>query len=458
MFTPPYPKPSRHQLSVIKRLIRGANSWLDVLIEKNYTLKISEVNQLKFSAFLVNDVHEVRKMLAEQPHLYPKHRLMHDMLEPLLGNSIFTTNGEVWARQRRLVDTGFSQARLKMVFPLMASSIDEMLQRLETVANAKPFTVDEEMTHVTADVIFRAILSERLSAHAAHSIFTAFNDFQKHALYALTLSILNLPTYFAKRASKRDASKIRPWIADVIARRYKEQSSSAPPAYHDILEGIMEAVDPIAGDKFSYEEMVDQICMLFLAGHETTASALTWSLYLISQCSEMQQAMLQEVEQVAPQRAFEFDDIKKLNLVTNVFKEALRLYPPVGFFSREATTDCTMRNKKIKKGAAMMVFPWLIHRHSQYWDKPHEFDPNRFDTEAGKESCKHAYLPFSKGPRVCTGQGFAMQEAVLILASIVRHFEIGKVESHIPKPVGRVTIRPENGVKVTLKPRVQRAS
>lgn len=191
----------------------------------------------------------------------------------------------------------------------------------------------------------------------------------------------------------------------------------------------------------------------FLAGHETSASALTWSLYLISNCKDLQDKMLLEINEIAQNRPFEFEDIKKLNVVTNVFKEALRLYPPVGIFSREATEDHCIRNKDVATGSAVMVSPWLIHRHTDYWETPDVFDPERFETESGKASAKCAYIPFSKGPRVCTGQAFAMQEAILVLASIVRKYELDKVDSHVPRPVGRVTIRPDNGVKVKLKKR-----
>lgn len=458
MFIPPYPKPHTSKSSYLKRFLRGWHSWLDVLFEKSYSMKMGQIKQPGLDVFMVNDSVWVKRILVDEPKKYPKHHLMHKMLAPLLGNSIFTTNGAVWERQRRLVDAGFGQARLRMVFPLMLAAIDDMLARMRKLEAGAPYEVDPEMTHITADVIFRTILSEKLTEQAAHDIFEAFNDFQVHAQRALMLSIYKLPTFFAKRASKRAAEKIRPVISNVIAKRFAEKQSGQIQHHQDILAGIMEAVDPVAHDSFSYEEMVDQICMLFLAGHETTASSLTWSLYLISNCSDLQQAMLAEIERFAPNRAFAFDDIKQLNITTNVFKEALRLYPPVGFFSREATEQHCIRNKDIKPGSALLVSPWLIQRHSDYWLDPHAFVPERFDTEAGKESCKHAYLPFSKGPRVCTGQGFAMQEAVLILASIVRHFEIGKVASHIPKPVGRVTIRPENGVKITLTPRAQRVS
>jgi len=452
-FIPAFPKPHDSKTSFIKRFFRGRNSWIDVLFKRSYTMKMGQIKQPGLDVFMINDPVWIKKILVDEPAKYPKHKLMHEMLKPLLGNSIFTTNGEVWARQRRLVDAGFGQARLRIVFPYMMSAIGEMLERLSNEVD-RPYEVDAEMTHVTADIIFRTILSENLSEASANEIFAAFNDFQLHAQRVLMLKIYHLPTFFSDRACNRAANKIRPVIANVIAKRYQEKESANGKQYDDILEGVMSAVDPVNYDSFSYEEMVDQICMLFLAGHETSASALTWSMYLISNCKDLQERMLAEINEIAPNRAFEFEDVKKLNLTTNVFKEALRLYPPVGIFSREASEDHCIRKKVVKKGSAVMISPWLIQRNPDYWDDAEIFDPDRFETESGQASAKCAYLPFSKGPRVCTGQAFAMQEAVLILASIVKCFEVDKVFGHIPKAVGRVTIRPENGVKVFIKKRI----
>ena len=452
-FTPPFPKPHDSKTSFIKRYFRGRNSWLDILFKKSYSMKMGEIKQFDLALYMLNEPELVKKILIDEPKKYPKHRLMHKMLEPLLGNSIFTTNGEVWARQRRLVDAGFSQARLRAVFPFMVSATDEMLTRLDREVG-KDFEVDAEMTHVTADVIFRTILSESLDDNAAKEIFMAFNDYQIHAQRSLMLKVYHLPAFFSDRAAKHAAKKIRPFITEVIAKRYQEKENGSSKQYDDILDSVMNAVDPVSHDSFSYHEMVDQICMLFLAGHETTASSLTWSLYLISNCKDLQLQMLEEINRVAPNRAFEFEDIKKLNITNNMFKESLRLYPPVGIFAREATEEHCLRNKNIEVGSAVMVSPWLLQRNPEYWENPNLFDPDRFETAAGQAAEKCAYIPFSKGPRVCTGQAFAMQEAILVLASIVRKYEVSNVPSHIPRPVGRVTIRPDNGVKIIIKKRL----
>jgi len=140
-----------------------------------------------------------------------------------------------------------------------------------------------------------------------------------------------------------------------------------------------------------------------------------------------------------------------LRLTSNVFREALRLYPPVGFFAREAVEDSRIRDKNVPAGSAVLISPWLIQRHRDLWERPDEFDPDRFDTLEGKESSKCAYLPFSAGPRVCVGMAFATQEAILILSSVVRRYQLEPVLSHEPKPVGRVTIRSDNGIRVRFK-------
>ena len=452
-FIPPYPKPHKSKSSFLLRFVRGWNSWLDVLFERSYRMKMGHYRQPGLDVYMVNEPCWVRRILVEKPKEYPKHQLMHRMLEPLLGESIFTTNGEVWARQRRIMDQAFEQARLKLVFPLMQASVDDMLVRLDRVADGSSYEVDGEMTYVTADIIFRTILSEHLAEKDARAIYEAFIEFQQHALRALVLMMYRLPAWFSRRASEKCARRIRAVLAEIIARRYTARERGEADDRPDILGAMMEAVDPVQGDRFSYEEMVDQICMLFLAGHETSASSLTWTLYLVSNDQDLQQRLAQEIDQVVGNRPFEFSDIKKMRLVWDTFREALRLYPPVGFFSREATSTHCIRDKEVPDGSPVLVSPWLIHRHEKLWERPTEFDPDRFATDSGQESLKNAYLPFSMGPRVCIGAAFATQEAVLILAGILRRYRVDADPNHTPQTVGRVTIRSDNGIRVRLTPR-----
>lgn len=452
-FSPPYPKPHKHKSSLILRFLRGWNSWLDVLFERSYSMKMGQISQFGMQVFMVNDAEWVRRILNDSQE-YPKHRLMHRMLEPLLGNSIFTTNGPVWQRQRRLVEPAFAAARLKLVFALMNGSVGAMLERLDRVADGRSFEVDGEMTYVTADIIFRTMLSESLEERQAKEIYDAFIEFQHHAQRAMILMIYRLPPFFATRASRRAAAKIHAILAAMIYRRFAEYERGESIRYQDILAGLMEATDPVTGDRFSYEELVDQVCMLFLAGHETSASALTWSLYLLSHCPHLQERICAEIKVAVDSREFELSDMKNLPTASNVFREALRLYPPVGFFAREAAHTQCIRDKQVSQGSPILISPWLLHRHRELWNRPDEFDPDRFNTPEGRESAKCAYLPFSKGPRVCIGAAFATQEAVLVLASMVRRYCIESDTNHVPKAVGRVTLRSDNGVRIKLRMRM----
>ncbi|HEY5793214.1 MAG TPA: cytochrome P450, partial [Chthoniobacterales bacterium] len=281
-FIPPYPTPHKTKSSFFLRFVRGWHSWLHVLFERSYSMKMGQLRQPGRDVFMVNDPKWIRHIMVDQWAKYPKHEIMHRVLEPLLGVSIFTTNGEVWERQRRLVDQGFQQARLQHVFPLMRKSIAGMLDRMDLAADGRSYEVDGEMTYITADIMFRTILSEDLDQADAEVIYKAFLEFQGHAQRAVMLIMYRLPDYFPRRASKKCAKQIRTLISALIARRYEERDKGEKAEKMDILGAIMNATDPVKGDRFSYEETVDQICMLFLAGHETSASALAWALYLLS--------------------------------------------------------------------------------------------------------------------------------------------------------------------------------
>ena len=190
--------------------------------------------------------------------------------------------------------------------------------------------------------------------------------------------------------------------------------------------------------------------MLFLAGHETTASSLTWTLYLLSLYPKEQEKAYNEIcEVLQDSKEIKIAHLRQFKFLTNVFKESLRLYPPVGFFAREAKKDTQVRDKLIKQGSGVVIAPWLIHRHELFWQNPHGFDPSRFEREYKKE----AYLPFGMGERICIGQGFAMQEAILILANILKTYKLELKEGFVPDVVGRLTIRSLNGMWIKFSKR-----
>jgi cytochrome P450 len=454
-FKPPYPPPLKERASFLTRFIRSRKCWISTQFEGSYKMKMGHVHLPGMDSYVFNEPEQVKRALKGEWEKFPKSCLMHRVLEPLLGDSIFTTNGEVWKRQRRLMDIAFGQARLKQVMPLMEQAVGAMLGRFDPVAqNGTILAADVEMTHITADIIFRTILSRELDGEDAFAIFEEFNRYQEASAGLATLVMFHLPAWLSPGLewfrAKRSAKKIRTFLQAVIRERYTayQENPSAPAT--DILGALMEARDPQDGSAFNFKELVDQIAMLFLAGHETSASALSWALYMVAACPDVQQRMADEVRQAVGERSIGFSDIKSLRYTANVFRETLRLYPPVGYFSRQAAETHCARDKTIPAGSSILISPWLIQRHRDLWADPDGFDPDRFDREETKESVKQAYLPFSLGPRVCIGAAFATQEAVLILASLVQRYTFETLPDHVPIAAGRLTVRPVNGVRLRV--------
>ena len=214
----------------------------------------------------------------------------------------------------------------------------------------------------------------------------------------------------------------------------------------------MTTTDPDTGDRFDTAEMVDQVAIFFLAGHETSASALGWALYLMALYPEWQENLATEAK-ILLDKPRDFAVMSHLKLSRDVFREALRLYPPVPMMVRETTCPERFREREIKTGAQLVLSPWHLHRHARLWDNPDGFDPGRWDTENGKTCMRDAYIPFSAGPRVCPGAGFAMVEGPLLLSMILNRFAVECVEGRDPVPVAHLTVRSKDGIWLRLRSR-----
>lgn len=455
-FCPHYPPPVRNRLGLLALFWRKRRSMLDGLYARSYAMKMGEVRVPGARSYTVNEPALVRRVMVSEWAQFPKHEMLAQALRPLLGDSIFTTNGAVWARQRALMDPAFEAARVKRVFGHMWAAAEAMRARLAARPAGEPLDVDVEMTHVAADTILRTILSTPLDGAQARQVLDAFTRYQAIAPAILMPAFFGLKwlrPWWQIRKSRAPAAEIRSLIATLIRPRYDAAQAGQSDPHDDILATLL------AGQAFGFEELVDQVAMLFLAGHETSASALAWSLHLLAHAPEVQARLAAEADAHLDAVAADPAAITRLKLARNVFREALRLFPPVGFLVREASQTCTLRDKTVKAGASVIVAPWLIHRHRQLWSRPDEFDPDRFtrdepgDPVPAKDSLRQAYLPFGMGPRICIGAAFALQEATLVLAVLARHFHVEPVPGRVPEPVGRLTIRADNGIWLHLRPR-----
>lgn len=447
---PFHPKPHNSKAGLITTFLLKRRSWLDGLYAKSYKMRAGRVKMPGFDLFVVNDPKEVRKIMVDNVKEFPKSDMLHELLKPLLGVSIFTTNGEVWKKQRELLRPSFEMTRISKVFDLMSNAAADMMERFRKYPDGSIVEVDEHMTFVTADVIFRTIMSSKLDEIKGKEILHAFVTFQEETARTAIRKFFCVPQWLSNILGENKRMKagavIRKSLSDIIKPRYDSYKNDN---YSDILASLLHTVDASSGERFSFEEILDQVSMLFLAGHETTASSLTWTLYCLSLDQDAQQKAYNEIISINKDGKFSISDIKEMKYLTNVFKEALRLYPPVGFFARQSKGEAKIRDKVLQKGSGVVVAPWLIHRHDDFWEAPHEFRPDRHNENIPKEK----YMPFGLGERICIGQGFAMQEAIIILANILREFKLELKDGFVPDVVGRLTVRSANGMMIKMSKR-----
>lgn len=456
---PIFPRPAPFNKHFIWRLLKGARSWLDLLSDVDFQIPVGAVQFLGLNLFLVNDPATVKRLLIDKVDKYPKHPYTLWILEPLIGRAIFSVNGEEWARQRRLMDQAFQVAQLRRVFPQMQGAVDAMVDRIDSTflssgTNQVSLQIDQEMTLVTADVIVRTILSRPLSQAEAVNVFDAFVKYQRRAGQALILRFLRLPQKRLQLYLGRHARTIRQWIDCSIRDRLQAVNQ----CHTDLLQALIDAHDTQTNSSFSREELLDQVCFLFLAGHETSASALGMATYLLATIPDAQLKMRKELDDVLGDRTgpLTYDDLRRMPYAAAVFNETLRLYPPVTFFIREAQEEDHIVDRRCPFRSLTTISPWVVHRQEGQWPNPHGFSPDRFlqDSASSPERklARDAWLPFGLGPRKCPGAAFALQEAILVLAELVRRYELlPDAGGHQPELVARLTLRSKNGIRVQLK-------
>ncbi len=454
-YVPPKPVPQPRKVSLIKRWWHSRHDMLKPIPERSFNMKMGHIRMPRGDIYPVCETSLVRRILVEQWERFPKNRFLHQVLKPLLGDGIVISSGELWKMQRRMVDQAFEVARLQTVFPLMVDAVDALEARLDRLAGTGPVAFDVEMTHVAADIIFRTIFTVPLEQEDAARVLGAFKRYQEAAANAWMFGIAGLPSFINPHRihTWRWGREIRGLLMPLAKARFAAAGRGEDSGQRDILDALIKAKDPVSGHVFTLEELVDQIATLFLAGHETTSAALSWTGFIAAQCPHVQERLRDEADEVFGERRPVHADIKRLKFTRDVFRETLRLYPSFGFIAREAAHTEHMRDKVVKAGASLAVAPWLIHRHRTYWDRPDVFDPDRFQSKEGKASLRCAYLPFSLGPRVCLGAAFAMQEATLIVASLFRRYRLVPDPGFETHPVGRLTIRPDKGIRLRIERR-----
>ncbi|WP_170760514.1 cytochrome P450 [Ruegeria lacuscaerulensis] len=440
---PPKPTPRPDKVSLWRYLKLFRKDLLSAQPQRLYRAWMAEFRTPFFRSYMINQPELVDTVLKQRSDDFPKSGRISEGLRPLLGDSVFLTNGETWKRQRRIIDPAFEGGRLKSTYPAMLDAAKACVERLRAHTGTD-IECEELTSHAAADVIFRTLFSVPIENEVAAQVFEKFRSFQRQQPLLNLAAFVPVPRWVPRlhsRNTQRNAKDIRALIARLTAERAELIALGRAP--DDLATKIMTTRDPETGRCFDTQEMVDQVAIFFLAGHETSASALAWTLYLIALYPEWQDKIASEAQGLADPS---FATVSKLKFSRDVFREALRLYPPVPMMVREATCPETFRGRGIPKGSQIVVSPWHLHRHERLWDRPDEFDPERWSTENGKTCQRQAYIPFSTGPRVCTGAGFAMVEGPLLLSMLLKNYRFQLVEGQVPVPVAHLTVRSRDGI------------
>ncbi|MFN8354346.1 MAG: cytochrome P450 [Spirosomataceae bacterium] len=406
----------------------------------------------------MGDVHvifqpdDIKHVLQENNRNYRKSRA-YRVLEIFLGQGLLTSEGDFWRRQRRLAQPAFHKQRLALMVNTMNQETVKMLERWERGNRHDDLDMLEEMMQVTLLIVSKALFGADVK-HLIGNISDALvnvNEFGNNRLKSLIQFPLSfpLPSHIKFRES---VEKIENIIYTIIEERRKALLENPDAQFDDLLQMLMTAEDEETGERMNDKQLRDEITTLFMAGHETTANAMSWACYLLAKYPDVAQKIRNESLSVLGENGLPtMDDLKDLRYTMQVVQETMRLYPPAYVFSRMAYQPDRFGEYEVPVNATVLMSPYLLHRHPDYWEHPTEFNPDNFLPERIKERHSYAYLPFGGGPRLCIGNNFALMEMQIMLALMVRMFDFKLVGRDQVQPEPLITLRPKNGLKVRLQ-------
>ena len=369
------------------------------------------------------------------------------LLSPLLGKGILTSEGADWKWQRQASAPMFRPQELAGFVPTFVRAAERVIGRWRArPAAAQP--VDRDMTEATFEVISATLLPSA-DERMPQAVERSTGLFQRSGAWGQLYAVANLPHWLpqpGRRSMARAVAALRAAVAALIAER-----RAHPEAKDDLLHRLMHARDPESGQSMNDGQLVDNLLTFYLAGHETTAKALTWTLYLLARSPEWTRALEEEIACVTGGAEVNAGHIDQLVRTQQVLKESMRLYPPVPLMTRQAVADARLGDHPIRAGTSVVMPIYTIHRHTKRWEDPDAFDPTRFAPEREAMIPRYQYMPFGAGPRICIGMGFAMMEATAMLATLLRHARFAPVAGREPAPVARVTLIPGGGMPLAVR-------
>lgn len=452
---PPAPVPRRAPLSRVGLVWALNRNPLLIWTRKHFEQPILQGEGLLGFGTVISEPAAIRHVLIENADNYRKDALQRRVLSPGLGDGLLTAEGESWRIARRTLAPLFTPRQTAAFAEPMLGAIERRLDRMARRRPGSVLRIDRQMTGLTFDVLAQTLFSNSIPG-GADAFGKALTLFFETLGRLHPFDLLGLPDWLP-RVGRGEVKPALDFFNDqvetIVAARHELMRARPAQVPRDLLTLLLEAADPDTGRGLSEMEVAANIVTFIGAGHETTANTLTWALFLLQTDAAVRERLEAEVDAAFAGTPAALDLLERLPFARAVIEEALRLYPPVASLSREALGDDEVDGFAIPKGSLIIVAPWVLHRHRRLWRDPDLFRPERFMPGEREKIDRLQFLPFGAGPRVCIGQGFAMQEAVLGLAAIVRRFRLDLLPGHEVRPVHRVTLRPEGGMPMRIRHR-----
>lgn len=479
-YAPPCPPRPPARLPAIRALMMFAKDVLAPFEVAAFERPLTTRRILNRDLHIFNSPNFVRaSLVGNHEALQRKTPQMRTALEPLLGDGLFVSDGEVWKERRALVAPIVHARHLRSFFPIMLDAAEEWRDEWARHQGGDPIDVLNEMGLLTAEIISRSVFGQRLGRKYTEQIVRSFAEYQRHVGQVALADMVQLPSWvprFRGSEVKASAKRIQDVIDQIIDEHLKERRSETKgatargdqtdAAEHEttgascpqraMIAQLFDAGES-GNSSIDRDGIRNEAIVLFMAGHETTANTLAWAFYLISQADWVQKALHEEIDEVLGGRMPTFEDVDKLVYCRAIIEETLRLYPPVPILGREAVCPADIEGEHVKKGALAMVAPWLLHRNPNLWERPDDFIPERFLPSAGRPN-KYQYVPFAIGPRVCPGLAFAMTESVVCLAVLAQAFSLTLAPGVDIQPKTRLTLRPGDTLPMLVTARTSATS
>ncbi len=398
---------------------------------------------------LLSHPDQVKHVLVDHHERYNKQTRGFEKLRLVMGNGLVTSEGSFWLRQRRIAQPAFHKKRLEQFATVMVRAAEELAVEWERAAERDlEIDIATDMMQLTLRIVAETLLGKGLSIdpNVVDGALSHLVDDANQRIASLFDMPLNVPTP-RNLAFRRSVDTLDRIVYDVIEARRREGPSD------DLVSMLLEAVDEETGERMTDAQLRDEVMTFFLAGHETTAVALSWTFYLLGRSPEHTRTLHDELDEILDGRAPTFADTSKLVFTSMTINEAMRLYPPAWIISRCAEQDDVIDGYFIPKGTFVFVSPWVTHRHPHLWEMPDAYDPRRFAPAREESRPRFAFFPFGGGPRLCIGRGFALAEAQLVLATLAQRFRIELLAPRDVAPDPLITLRPKPGVRAKVRRR-----